>query len=287
MSTVAEIEAAIQALPPAERERLADDLPAILPELNGNAKWQRIITDSRPRPALTALGDEIAAQLKAHGHTMNRKQFEKLRRKFGKDASWAIWSEEKSRFGDTTIIEENWQELKPNVVMVGLNISKLVNKCWSNFRSRHGGSNDRKLRYAFNWSPYRGAYMTDLLKGIIKPNSALIMRDIRAGEIKVAKEISKFKVEMQMLGAGKDTLFVLWGRITSKLFKEHLGLRYPNHLACPHYSSWGSDQQWVTKTWNMLQDYSREKGKKYGWKFSVNTKMEKQLKAHTNHKSSH
>jgi hypothetical protein len=66
MSTVAEIEAAIRALPPAERERLADDLPSILPELNGDAKWQRIITDERPRPALTALGDEIAAQLKTN-----------------------------------------------------------------------------------------------------------------------------------------------------------------------------------------------------------------------------
>jgi hypothetical protein len=66
MSTVAEIEAAIQSLPRAERERLADDLPAILPELNGDAKWERIINDARPRPTLTALGDEIAAQLKAN-----------------------------------------------------------------------------------------------------------------------------------------------------------------------------------------------------------------------------
>ena len=66
MSTVAEIEAAIRALPPTERERLADNLPSILPELNGDAKWQRIITDARSRPALTALGDQIAAQLKAN-----------------------------------------------------------------------------------------------------------------------------------------------------------------------------------------------------------------------------
>ena len=42
MSTVAEIEAAIRALPPAERESLAEDLPSILPELNGDLKWQRI-----------------------------------------------------------------------------------------------------------------------------------------------------------------------------------------------------------------------------------------------------
>jgi hypothetical protein len=66
MSTVAEIEAAIQALAPAERERLADDLPSLLPELNGDLKWQRIVNDPRPRPALTALGDEIAVQLKAN-----------------------------------------------------------------------------------------------------------------------------------------------------------------------------------------------------------------------------
>ena len=61
MSTVAEIEAAIRALPPAERERLADQLPSILPELNGDAKWQCLLNDERPRPALTALGDELVA----------------------------------------------------------------------------------------------------------------------------------------------------------------------------------------------------------------------------------
>ena len=66
MSTVAEIEAAILRLTPAERERLADHLPAILPELNGDAKWQRLANDPRPRPALSALGDEIAAQLEGN-----------------------------------------------------------------------------------------------------------------------------------------------------------------------------------------------------------------------------
>jgi hypothetical protein len=64
MSTVAEIENAIRALSPVEREHLAEDLPSILPELNGDLKWQRIANDSRPRPALSALGDEIAAQFK-------------------------------------------------------------------------------------------------------------------------------------------------------------------------------------------------------------------------------
>ena len=66
MSTVQEIEAAIRGLPPQERETLVRDLPAILPELNSDAHWDRIINDPRPRPALTALADEIEAQLKAN-----------------------------------------------------------------------------------------------------------------------------------------------------------------------------------------------------------------------------
>jgi len=65
MSTVAEIEAAIRALPSSERERLAEDLPSILPELRGDLVWQGIINDERPRPALSALGDRIEAQFKA------------------------------------------------------------------------------------------------------------------------------------------------------------------------------------------------------------------------------
>lgn len=66
MSTVQEIEAAIRALPPKEREKLAEGLPSLLPELNGDAAWERIINDPRPRPALSALGDEVEAQLKAN-----------------------------------------------------------------------------------------------------------------------------------------------------------------------------------------------------------------------------
>jgi len=74
MSTVAEIEAAIKALTPADRERLAHHLPAILPELNGDVQWQRLIMDERPRPALSALGDEIAAQLKTNPNAFHEVQ---------------------------------------------------------------------------------------------------------------------------------------------------------------------------------------------------------------------
>jgi hypothetical protein len=64
MSTVAEIEAAIKALPPSERERLAEELPSILPELRGDLIWQHIINDERPRASLSSLGDQMEASFK-------------------------------------------------------------------------------------------------------------------------------------------------------------------------------------------------------------------------------
>src|SRR5579884_173999 len=71
VSTVQEIEAAIRALPAKEREQLVHDLPSILPELNGDAEWNRIIHDARPRNALSALGDEIEAQFKTNPRSFN------------------------------------------------------------------------------------------------------------------------------------------------------------------------------------------------------------------------
>ena len=66
MSTAQEIGDAIRTLSKKEREKLVSDLPSILPELSADAEWDRIVIDPRPRPALTALGDAIAAEMKAH-----------------------------------------------------------------------------------------------------------------------------------------------------------------------------------------------------------------------------
>jgi hypothetical protein len=78
MSTAHEIEDAIRALSPDEREKLIKDLPILLPELDGDLAWNRIIGDSRPRPALTALLDQAETKLKKNPAAfleMNDKDF--------------------------------------------------------------------------------------------------------------------------------------------------------------------------------------------------------------------
>jgi hypothetical protein len=64
MSTAHEIEAAIRSLSPLERQKLIADLPSLLPELDGDLAWNRIINDSRKRPGLTALLDEVETDYK-------------------------------------------------------------------------------------------------------------------------------------------------------------------------------------------------------------------------------
>lgn len=61
VSTVNEIEDAIRGLSADERRKLAESLPALVPELDGDARWEAIIRDPTPRPALSALGDKIEA----------------------------------------------------------------------------------------------------------------------------------------------------------------------------------------------------------------------------------
>ncbi len=64
MSTAREIEEAIRSLPTSERNKLLHHIPDLFPELSGDAEWERIIADERPRPALTKLLDKTEAEFR-------------------------------------------------------------------------------------------------------------------------------------------------------------------------------------------------------------------------------
>jgi len=64
MSTAREIEKAIRSLPASERSKLLQNISDLFPELSGDAEWERIIADERPRPALTELLDKTEAEFR-------------------------------------------------------------------------------------------------------------------------------------------------------------------------------------------------------------------------------
>jgi hypothetical protein len=72
MSTAREIEEAIRTLPTSERDKLLRHIPALFPELAGDAEWERIIQDERLRPKLSKLLDETEEQLRQNPNAFSQ-----------------------------------------------------------------------------------------------------------------------------------------------------------------------------------------------------------------------
>ena len=72
MSTAREIEEAIRTMPSSERDKLLRHIPALFPELAGDAEWDRIIQDERPRPELSKLLDDTEEQSRRNPNSLPR-----------------------------------------------------------------------------------------------------------------------------------------------------------------------------------------------------------------------
>jgi hypothetical protein len=192
---------------------------------------------------------------KAFDMALVQSLFDDLAEKYGMYSSWAIWNS--ANPPDTRIIAEHQSCLKTSVVMIGLNVSRPIPTPWRNF---HGSDHARKLMFAFNNSPYRGAYMTDIIKGEVEANAGGLLARIRNGSIDVQKHINAFRAEMLDVGVHEHSLFILFGRSVAQFFTRHLARVYPNHVSCAHYSVYGkgySDAEWVEKSWTILEAHCR------------------------------
>ena len=72
MSTAREVEEAICTLPSSERDKLLRRIPALFPELVGDAEWERLLKDKRARPELSRLLDETEEQLRRDPNSLPR-----------------------------------------------------------------------------------------------------------------------------------------------------------------------------------------------------------------------
>ena len=72
MSTAREIEEAIRTLPSSERDKLLEHIPTLFPEFAGDADWEQLIRDERPRLELSRLLDETEEQLRRNPNSLPR-----------------------------------------------------------------------------------------------------------------------------------------------------------------------------------------------------------------------
>ena len=118
-------------------------------------------------------------------HMIDQTKFEFIKKKYGYYASWAIWTDvgekPKDNVGDLRVfdIKHNTgllQQLNPNIILVGLNISRGEMKVpLANFHDARSVSMDFKIRYALSGSPFWGAYITDIIKDFDQKVSGKVM----------------------------------------------------------------------------------------------------------------
>jgi len=174
-------------------------------------------------------------------------RYELLRLKYGKVASWAVWDAQgerpKSNMSARTVFDLRLNPslldtVQPNVVMVGLNFSREVESPtdFSNFHDESPHANDFKIRYAFEGTPYYGAYMTDVLKNLVILNASSVREYLRKNPESVRPHIEYFERELVDLGVS-EPLIIAFGRDAFGILKKYLKReKFSRLIQVTHYS---------------------------------------------------
>jgi hypothetical protein len=177
---------------------------------------------------------------------INLARYELIKKKHGNYASWAIWSppgkRPKSKTGDMSIFDMDKNSdllasLNPNTVMVALNFSRPVEpEMFRNFHDASPWANDFKIRYAFDGTPYYGAYMTDVIKNLPEVKSKKVMGYLRADPSLIQRNIAILRDEIKDLGVSEPAILA-FGKDTHDLLARHLRAdEYKVLVGVTHYS---------------------------------------------------
>jgi hypothetical protein len=180
---------------------------------------------------------------------LNKEKFNQITKKYGLWSSWSIWAEQeitpKSGIGDLSVFENeiNIELLKPNIVLVGLNISRgAIKEPLANFHDKRSEATDFKIRYAFKNTPYWGAYMTDLIKDYDQKDSGKVIKHLRSSPEIVQENIEILNEELFELDEKKIKL-IAFGRDVYSLLKKNYKDKY-EILKIPHYASYTSKERY-------------------------------------------
>ena len=176
---------------------------------------------------------------------MNEATFNTIKQKYSSVCSFAIWNKQedkpKSNMNDTSVIFKNLSKLKTNFILVGLNISKKLDKPFSNFHCEKG--NDYKIRYGIKGTIFEGAYMTDIIKDFEEKLSGKVMKYLRTNKDFEKKNVKLFEQELLDLQT-TNPIIIAFGGDTYKILKRNL--KYNIHKAY-HYSAYVSNEKFRNK----------------------------------------
>jgi hypothetical protein len=149
---------------------------------------------------------------------LDRDTFDRIKQKHAAYASWAVWAAAhktaKSNMEDLGVLDPDRNPrllalLRNDVVMLGLAISAPLSKPFQNFHGPRGGA--YKIRYAFEDTPYYGAYMTDFFKGVVIPEATSARRYVAEHPLVVRENVGRFLAELDDLRADRPTILTFGG----------------------------------------------------------------------------
>jgi hypothetical protein len=193
---------------------------------------------------------------------ISREKFDYIKEKYGHVGSWAIWAEvgdtPKSNMGDLSILDPDiyknlLSQLKPNVIFVGLNISRRIERPLANF---HGNTlnaplgNDYKIRFAFRGTPYWGGYMTDIIKDFEHKISGKVISYLRHNKHFEKENIKAFLLELDDIGADNPKLIV-FGNDAYNILKRNLNSKF-KMIKIRHYSDFINKENYKREVKSIL-----------------------------------
>ena len=181
---------------------------------------------------------------------LTAERFNLIRKEYGYWASWAVWAEEgdtpKSNIGDLAVfdVESNpavLDELNPNIILVGLNISRgSIKNPLGNFHDRRKEAMDYKIRFALKDTPFWGAYMTDVIKDFNQKESGKVAQYLRKNRSFEKTNIDILMNEINALGVTNPTI-VAFGNEAHSILLRNLKDEY-QVIKLSHYSAYASKE---------------------------------------------
>ena len=193
---------------------------------------------------------------------IDRRKFNLIKSRHGHYASWAVWADEgmrpKDNIGDLSVFDSDSNpgllgQLKPNFILVGLNISRRIETPLVNFHDARPQAMDFKIRFALRGTPLWGAYMTDIIKGFEQKVSGKMMDYLKTNPRFERRNADRFRAEIADLRVENPTI-VAFGCDAHKILCRNFMGEY-RILLLPHYSNYGSKEKYRDEVSVALKEY--------------------------------
>lgn len=178
--------------------------------------------------------------------------FTEIRERFGHFASWAVWAEEgknpKDNIDDLAVLspDKNFDLLKilhGNAILLGLNISRRIDRPFGNFHDPRPMATDFKIRYALKGTAYWGSYMTDIIKDFEEKASGEMMTYLRDHSDFERDNIRQRREEIEVLGV-TNPLLIAFGKDVEAVAKRNFGTEF-QIVRIPHYANYVSKENYL------------------------------------------